>query len=78
MIHLDPNLVVWLGSSLLAILILARMMDSRRAKLARLLQTYVEKRQQWARKRAKATRLTRHLARSKAAEEAAELKRDSR
>ncbi len=74
MMPLDPKIALWLGFSALATVILALMMESRRAKLGRMLQDYVEKRQQWVRKRAKATRLSQQLARSKAAgEEAAKL-----
>ena len=66
---LDPKLVIWLLFSLSSLIILARMMDKRRAKLAQLLHSYVEARVQWTRKRAKATRLTQEVARRKGAEE---------
>lgn len=67
---LDPKLVVWLLFSLVAVLILSRMMDNRRAKLAQLLQAYVKARVQWTKKRAKAARLAQHVAGKKATEEA--------
>lgn len=66
---LDPKLVIWLTGSLLALLILARMMDKRRAKLTQMLQVYIESRLQWAKKHAAATRLAQEITRKKAAQE---------
>lgn len=67
---LDPQLVIWLFFSLVAVVILTRMMDERRVKLGRILQAYVQERVQWAKKRAKATRLAQQLAQKRAIEEA--------
>lgn len=66
----DPQLAPWLFFSLLAVIILCRLMDKRRAKLVQLLQTYVEKHAQWNKKRAKAARLVQEIAHRKAMEEA--------
>ncbi len=70
--NLAPKLIIWLAFSLLAIVMLARMMDMRRAKLAQMLQVYVEARLQWAKKRANATRLAQQLARKKSDADAKE------
>ena len=69
---LDPKLVVWLMAGLLALVILARMMDRRRLKLAQMLQVYVGSRVQWSKKRAAATRLAQQMAHKKGTEESNE------
>ena len=51
------ELILWLGSGTLASLLLLGMMRRRQLVLLGLLNAYVERQRQWARRRAKADRL---------------------
>lgn len=71
----DPNLVLWLAAACLAVIGLAQLMRNRQASLLLKLRNYVDEQHEWSKKKAKASRLARRLAREKAENEAKESRR---
>ncbi len=69
---IDPKLVVWLVATFIAVVSLTQLMRKRQNSLLVKLQQYVEEQREWSKKRAKAARLARKLARDKAENEAQE------
>ncbi len=66
---LDSKTILWAACAALALYFLASLMRARQAKLMGVLRTYVEQQIQWARKRAKATRLAQAAAHQKELQE---------
>lgn len=66
----DPKLVLWLAAAFMAVISLAQLMRNRQNGLSLKLRKYVGEQHQWSKKRAKAARLARTLAREKAESEA--------
>jgi len=71
----DPKLVLWLAATLLAVVCLTQLMRIRQASLLLKLRKYVDQQHEWSKKRAKASRLARRLAREKAENETKESRR---
>ncbi|MCC7336904.1 MAG: hypothetical protein IT422_17580 [Pirellulaceae bacterium] len=71
----DPKLVLWMAAACLAVIGLAQLMRNRQARLLLMLRKYVDEQHEWSKKKAKASRLARRLAREKAENEAKESRR---
>ena len=69
---IDPKLVIWLAATFMAVVSLARLMRNRQTSLLLKLRKYVDEQHEWSKKRAKASRLARKLAREKAESETKE------
>ncbi|MCA9157788.1 MAG: hypothetical protein KDA72_05645 [Planctomycetales bacterium] len=71
----DPKLVLWLAAACLAVICLAQLMRNRQASLLLKLRKYVDEQHEWSKKKAKASRLARRLAREKAENETKDARR---
>lgn len=66
-----PTAIIWLAFSTLACVMLFSLVRRQQAQLHILLENYIEEQKEWAKKKAKATRMARRAAKHKEAEEAA-------